>query len=238
MGQRDDARRNIEGSRERMSEIAEELSARATPSYVKRRAKQTLVRKGNQWRDQATGSPWTYSALGALLGGLAGRWLIQRREDRRTEERYGSFEPYEPAEEQSKLGGAVEDAKSAIGSAVEGTQETVSTAVHGAKDYAAQKLDRVREGLPVVRDRAESWTRELIAERPVVAALAAVGLGALASLLIPVSDIERKALGPAKGKVSQLAEELQQKVQEKVESGSQSQVGSEQEPVAPEPLIH
>lgn len=86
MGERDDARRSIAQSRERMSEIAEELSRRASPDYVRGRAKEVAVRKMSDVRQ----NPRALGVVGALLGGSIGAALGRRAQDRRWESEYRS----------------------------------------------------------------------------------------------------------------------------------------------------
>lgn len=89
MGERDDARREIDQARGRLSAIAVELSRRMTPRYAKDQVKErarTMARRrmadarerAYEVRDRATESSWFLPLVGAGLGALAGRMLLGR----------------------------------------------------------------------------------------------------------------------------------------------------------------
>lgn len=89
MGERTDARRSIEASRARMTEIAEELSWRSSPAYVKSRAREEAMRRATQAREQAVQNPGVLGAIGALAGGALGVMLARKGRQRHLQQRYG-----------------------------------------------------------------------------------------------------------------------------------------------------
>lgn len=95
MGERDDARRSIEDARERMSAIAEELARRASPGFMKDRAREVAVRKTSEVRDRAASSPGAWSILGGILGATAGAAMGRRARQRR--ELSAAGDRWEPA---------------------------------------------------------------------------------------------------------------------------------------------
>ncbi len=93
MGERDDARHEIEDARERLSLIAEELSRRASPNYIRERAKEATVSKVNEIKTRTTTSPLALAilggAVGAGLGAILARSQRQKHLDRRV---YGEWD--------------------------------------------------------------------------------------------------------------------------------------------------
>jgi hypothetical protein len=92
MGERDDARHQVEQRRERIAQLAGEVSRRLTPEYAKGRAREMAREKMGKVRDSAVHSSWLAPALGAGVGMLVGKALqsrAQSREDHRHEDYYG-----------------------------------------------------------------------------------------------------------------------------------------------------
>lgn len=75
MAETDEARSSIERSRERIGEIAEELTRRVSPDHLKRRAKEATVRKTQEWKERVVASPTALGLLGGLCGAIAGSLL-------------------------------------------------------------------------------------------------------------------------------------------------------------------
>ena len=68
MGERTDAKRSIESSARHMSEIAEELSRRASPRYIGEQAREKALNKTHEWKEEMTTSPTALSLIGGALG--------------------------------------------------------------------------------------------------------------------------------------------------------------------------
>jgi ElaB/YqjD/DUF883 family membrane-anchored ribosome-binding protein len=85
MGERTDAKRSIESSTRHMSEIAQELSRRASPQYIGEQAKEKALYKTQEWKEQMTSSPTALGLIGGALGAAIGRAIARNR---RTSTRY------------------------------------------------------------------------------------------------------------------------------------------------------
>lgn len=87
MGERDDAKHQVEQTRARMSEIAHEVSRRMTPDYAKEQAKERareMARHGaTQVKERAVESSWLLPLLGAGIGALVGRAVMTRAQEQR-----------------------------------------------------------------------------------------------------------------------------------------------------------
>lgn len=86
MGERHDAEREIAQARERLSELTEELSRRASGPYVKERAREfadeTIERakfkareRTYEMRDRFLESPWALGLIGGTIGAIAGKMI-------------------------------------------------------------------------------------------------------------------------------------------------------------------
>jgi hypothetical protein len=82
MGERDDARHQVEQKRERMSRIAHEVSRRMTPDYAKERAREMARDRMMRVRDRAVENSWFAPLLGAGIGALVAKALQSRTQDR------------------------------------------------------------------------------------------------------------------------------------------------------------
>jgi ElaB/YqjD/DUF883 family membrane-anchored ribosome-binding protein len=85
VGERDDTRREVEQKRERMSQIAHEVSRRMTPRYAKERAREMARERMGRARDRAVESSWFSPVLGAGVGALLAKALQSRAQERRWE---------------------------------------------------------------------------------------------------------------------------------------------------------
>src|SRR5690606_13903098 len=72
MGERDDAKHSIERSGARMSEIAQELARRASPSWVKEQVRERAVKRSSEMKERVSGSPVALGTFGGAAGLLAG----------------------------------------------------------------------------------------------------------------------------------------------------------------------
>ena len=93
MGERHDAEREIAQTRARLSGIAEELSRRATPDYVRERAREVADdmktraaakarERGMQMQERTMENPWVLATVGGALGLLAGKFIGNKAKDR------------------------------------------------------------------------------------------------------------------------------------------------------------
>jgi hypothetical protein len=100
MGEKHDAKRSIAQARSRMSVIAEELSRRATPEYVRERAHERVddfklrariraQERTAQMKDKILENPWALGLLGGAVGALAGKFIGDRARKRYEDREYG-----------------------------------------------------------------------------------------------------------------------------------------------------
>jgi ElaB/YqjD/DUF883 family membrane-anchored ribosome-binding protein len=308
MGERDDARRSIEDARERMSAIAEELARRASPGFVKDRAREVAVRKTTEYRDRAVSSPGTWSLLGGILGATTGAAVAKRvRQRREISAAGGRFEPavktyeygysspsgYNPetspygaapvsgvaeygvgvesggwseggswqerggepsrgeglrhragearerardkagelssrvsekaGEFRERASSKSEELKERASSKSEELRERASSKAEELKERASSKAEELkartreaRERMPEMRGRAVGAYRRQVNERPLGLAFAAIGLGFVAALLLPVTQRERQLAGPAKGKVRRRIESMEEQLESRI----------------------
>jgi hypothetical protein len=222
-----------------MTDIAHELSRRASPRYLGEQAKETA----REWRDQLTSSPLALAllggALGAAIGGTLGR---NRRRQRSTgvswrEVRYppgrlhyASASPsgtvvrsYGPSVPSGGVVGTNElDRDEDRGTAdalrekiSEGTQQLGDKISEGAqqlKDKAMGVVDDVRERIP-----SGDELRQTANENPALVALGGFALGAIAALLLPVSRKERDLLEPVKQRAGEAIGTLGEKLGDTVD---------------------
>jgi hypothetical protein len=242
MDERTDAKRTIESSTRHMTDIAQELSRRASPRYLGEQAKQTAR---NMTRD-LTSSPLALALLGGALGAAIGGTLARNRrrqfssrDDAWREVRYppgrlhyasagpsgtvvrsgnGSHGSYGPSV--SRTGEVDRDEERGPGDAVrekisEGAQQLKDTAADTAqqlKDKASSVVDEVRERIPSAAE-----LRHAADENPGLVALGGFALGAIAALLLPVSRKERDLLEPVKQRAGEAIGSLGEKLGDTVE---------------------
>lgn len=246
MDERTDAKHAIESSTRHMSDIARELSRRATPAYVSDRAKETALNKTVEWRDQILASPTALGIIGGTIGALIGRSLAKERStgtayayrSRVVDERGTPYVAY------ASDGGAPyiayrDDARTSYG----GDGRTNGGTVSGLSDAAANVGERAAETAGNVRDRASdalSNVREHLPstediartadENPMMVALGGLALGAVAALLLPVSRKERELLDPMKQRAGEAIGSLGDKLGESVQEAQQKIEGKPQQP--------
>jgi hypothetical protein len=247
------AEHEIARSRERIGELAEELSWRVSPTYVKGRAKEMAMYKTEQWKDQARQSPKTYGAAGAVLGWLLGGAIYKAAQRRKAQRRKYSSSEYSGSE-WSSVGIADEGVIGRPGIGVTSGVDVSSSSSETSKvdqlkgraselkARASEKVEhlkershgmfgRAKEKMPSrdqLKSQASSW-KYRAEEQPVALMIGAIVLGSLCAWLIPVSQRERQALQPAKQKMKETFDQVTEKVEQKVEgseSATESSMGS------------
>lgn len=232
MDERQDARAEIDDSRERMKDIAAELAQRAKPSHLKQQAKEAVVRTTVKMKDKAMGSPLALGIVGGLVTAGVAKMLLNKRhrysatgqydEDFRVEQ--ADAPAREPKHQAARAVGAIKhtakDLKDRAVAQFEGITEHIPSA-HDVKEKAGQLLDRANH---------------YAGEEPLVLALGAVAVGAGLGFLIPLTDRERHTLAPLReqvaGKIESMSTEVGDKVQSKVDELREKIVG---EPPPPDP---
>jgi ElaB/YqjD/DUF883 family membrane-anchored ribosome-binding protein len=86
MGDRDDARHQVEQTRARMTAVAHELSRRMSTDHAKERATEMARDTAIRARDRAVDNPWLMPLIGAGIGALVGRAFLSRAQDARERE--------------------------------------------------------------------------------------------------------------------------------------------------------
>jgi len=226
MGERDDARHSIESAREHMSEIAEELSQRATPSYLKERAREYVSDRGSKLYDKASASPMALATLGGIIGAFTGMLFARSRQRRQEWPEYGT--QYESRYRHERGNGHLKArAQEAAGGLREKKEELQDQAAE-LKDRAVEKTDELKAGLRDQADRLRyraGGVADAFYENPMIFALGAVACGAILASLIPLSEGEQRVMAPMKQKTMQqvksaAAEAISAGVKEKLETPS------------------
>ena len=221
MGERHDAGHSVAEARERVSAIAEELSRRANGAYVKARAKENLKErarikmrmKGYEARDRLLDNPLLLGLVSGAAAAIVGKALKASRERRWDSSEWshggrylhdeGWTGPESPliTDDASFRGEIHQGVRGAdLGGAEEtGTGYGFEDAPEGIKEKAAQIRDKASMKLSEVGDRARhAASRVRAEEHPEVWATGAVLAGAFFGSLMPLTDRERRMLGPAK----------------------------------------
>lgn len=226
MDERTDAKRSIESSTRHMTDIAHELSRRASPRYISERAKETALNKTNEWKEQVGTSPLALGIIGGTIGALLGRALAKERRMRT----YGSHEP-RPRSAFAGGGGVRYD------NVVEtrhvdydrdsggGVGEKIADTAHELKDKAGDMVASVRDRIPTVAEVGHKAD-----ENPMLVALGGLALGAVAALLLPVSRKERELLEPVKERAGAAIESLGDKIGDGVEQAREKIAGQQERP--------
>lgn len=237
-GERDDATRAIGRERERVKGIAQELARRASPGWIKTRAKEVAVEKTVAAKDRVVASPL---ALGLLAGGITcgvAMLMKRRRPERGYEERdylvasaeaYGDGGGYarrneldlEPGRAE-RLKTAAHDKLDAVNDALHDKVDAVKERAASMRDSAAAMADRAGEGVANLRDRlpsAEAMFDDVKAQasaHPAIVALCALLAGAAIGLLLPVSDRERRVLQPVHDRATSATRDLKDRLQDQI----------------------
>lgn len=223
MGERDDARHSIESARGHMSEIADELSQRARPSYMKERAREYVTDRGSKLYDRASSSPMVLATLGGLIGAFAGMLFGRSRQRSRVEEWPGYGTRYESRYryEQQGNGHLKERAREAAGGLREKKEEIQEKAAE-LKDRAVEKTDEFKEGLREKADRIRyraGGVADAFYENPMLFALGAVACGAIVASFIPLSESEQRVMAPMKQKTMEQVKSVAAQATEAISAG-------------------
>ena len=215
MGERDDAKGSIEESRDRMNAIVEELMRRATPGYLGDRLKEATVKKTMEIKEKAAASPIAMAILGGSIGAAAGVLFASRSGDREVEidvdvdvdeiEAYGDRRMSLDDGSGGGLKEKIADVKEAA----------VEKAAH-MKDRAVDTAHDVKEKVADAGYRAKNVVVRAWDEQPLLFAAGFAVAGALASLLMPVTEKERRMMEPARRKATEKIQEIGETLEEKL----------------------
>ncbi len=251
MDERTDAKRSIESSTKHLTEIAHELSRRASPRYLGDQAKETALNKSNEWKEQLSTSPLALGIIGGTIGALIGRALGKERL-MHASIRSSSSPTYRTAmaDERGVRYGAVVDTRgvqygsgseaswgngsSASGSS--GIGDKIVETAHDLRDKAGEMASSVRDRtgdlVGSVRDQIPSAAEigQKADENPMLVALGGLALGAIAAFLLPVSRQERQLLEPVKQRAGEAIESLGDKLGEGMQQAREKIAGPQDQP--------
>lgn len=245
MGERDDAKREIDQARQCMSEVVEELARRSSSQYVMRQTKEAAVRKTSEWSGRAKQSPMALGLLGGTIGASIGAalasWSARRQESQA--EFYPGYAGYEREYVAStEEPGVSESGQSRSEALKERAAHGKETLKHKAQEAIGTARGRASEALGSARGKASDlrartpsrdqlqgsatgFYHRAIDDQPLLLGVGTVLLGMIAGYLIPESQRERQAMAPVKEKVR---EQVRQ-AQDRVEQAAQSSLSSEEE---------
>lgn len=137
-----------------------------------------------------------------------------------------------------KASGKLDSAKASVGEKVSDVKEMASEKFDHAKASVTEKLSHARERVSDVKHRAsdrsgelanpqrmrqaKDWSVHSAEEHPLAFAVAAFGLGMLASSFLPVTQKERQLIEPAKERARHQMHELQGKMERKISGVAQA----------------
>jgi hypothetical protein len=201
----DEAAREIDATRRRMSEKADRLQDRLQPKAllrpVTRRLQETLGEGGEKILDAFRENP-----LPLALAGLGIGWMMLRDVRGERGRRPGTEEARETAAE---VAGAV--------------REKAAGAVQAVREKAAAMPRKVRENVR----KASDWFEATRDENPMLLAAGALAVGIVAGLSLPVSAKEEEIGAKA-------AEKILEKGAEALEKGETAPAAVPAVPAAPE----
>jgi hypothetical protein len=233
MGERDDARHQVEQKRERIDRLAHEVSRRMTPGYAKERAREMARDRMYRARDRAVESSWLAPLLGAGVGALVAKALQSRAQERgwdrgrsghsgydpyRGNGRYGREADYDAYGSETALRPQAELGEEASGDgAGSRLSEKASEVKDRARSTAEQVKGRVQEATASVRERLpdRERIRESAREDTGLWAVGALALGALFGFALPETRRERELLEPARRRARELGSQAKDMALEK-----------------------
>jgi len=260
MGERDDAKREIDEARERMSEVADELSRRTSGSYVAQRTREAAVDKTSEWAGKARRSPATLGLIGGTVGALVGtalgkaslrrRSAIEARREvdvSRSDVTLGEQDRGRMSEAKDRLEEAKESAQGRYAEAKEGlkdrlagmkesaaeTSDSLKARTSAALDTAKARGETIQQRLPSrgeVSSKVSSRYHQAVVSDPLLLGIGGLFLGMIAGFLIPESSRERQRMAPLKDKARGQIQETTQKIESKLD---QLMGGEAEESVAP-----
>jgi uncharacterized protein YjbJ (UPF0337 family) len=228
-----------------MTDIAEELSRRASPRYIGQQVRETALNKTQEWKEDLISSPTALGLIGGVLGAAIGRALARSRRDSRmfrrdyryrTDWRYGVADgDYGYTRYSGYPGETAYRGDLRYGEPDRGVGEKISETKEDLKDRAGDMVDRAKDMASGLRDRIPSAAElsEKAEENPIALALGGLALGAVAALLLPVTRKERDVLQPVKERAGEAIGALGNRLGESAQQVREKIAGSEQQPQAP-----
>lgn len=243
----DQIERDIERTRERMSDNIDALGEKLSPENLKRQAQDVVAEKAQEVvanveeRARQTGDrlvefirdnplPVAAVSIGAL-------WLFtQRNRSEISGDRMARFAYTGP--ERRSLGGGktlgrlverVADARDNISEATSGLGDRAGELVEQAQrragelgDGAKDRLHNLTAGTREQTQRARGSLDRMMNDNPLVVAAGAMILGAALGMLLPETEPERRMMGPARDTVVDRAQDIAEGVKDAaIEAGAQ-----------------
>jgi len=120
------------------------------------------------------------------------------------------------------VGTTVSGAASTVGDTVSGAADTVGQTVSGAATTVADTAQQVPQQVGQVAQRAGSEFERMLNENPLAIGAVALAAGAVAGLVLPSTQVERRYVGEARDKVVEQAESAAHQALDKVEEQAQN----------------
>ncbi len=250
-GRAPEIEREIEATRERMSQNIDELGERFSPDNLKRQAKDAITGKaqdiansvGDQAKAQGSRMLWFIQENTSLVAamGLGAVWLIQQRNRSDVSgDRMARFAYTGPERRRDGFGGKIADGASVIRERVGSTASGVADRARDLGDEAGELAERTRERVGQFGDelrtgaqdlgvrasdqarRARGGLEQLVEENPLAVAAGVAVLGLAFGLLVPETARERQLMGPVRDDLLHRAQDTARRVKDvAVEAGQE-----------------
>ena len=222
--------REIEETRNRMSQNIDELGDRLNPQNLKQEAKSAIKnaasdavsnvgdqarRTGSRLVDVIRENPLPVIAVGAGV-----TWLLtQRSSSDVSGDRMARYAYTGPERRQGE--GKLSRIKEKVGGAVSGVKEKVSETASGISEHAGELASGTGERVGELRGRARFQTRRVktnlehaAEENPLMVAIGATIVGLALGLLLPGTERENELMGPARDQLVDRAERTAERVKD------------------------
>jgi ElaB/YqjD/DUF883 family membrane-anchored ribosome-binding protein len=222
--------REIEETRNRMSQNIDELGDRLNPQNLKQEAKSAIKnaasdavsnvgdqarRTGSRLVDVIRENPLPVIAVGAGV-----TWLLtQRSSSDISGDRMARYAYTGPERRQGE--GKLSRIKEKVGGAVSGVKEKVSETASGISEHAGELASGTGERVGELRGRARFQTRRVktnlehaAEENPLMVAIGATIVGLALGLLLPGTERENELMGPARDQLVDRAERTAERVKD------------------------
>lgn len=222
--------REIEETRNRMSQNIDELGDRLNPQNLKQEAKSAIKnaasdavsnvgdqarRTGSRLVDVIRENPLPVIAVGAGV-----TWLLtQRSSSDVSGDRMARYAYTGPERRQGE--GKLSRIKEKIGDAVSGVKEKVSETASGISEHAGELASGTGERVGELRGRARFQTRRVktnlehaAEENPLMVAIGATIVGLALGLLLPGTERENELMGTARDQLVDRAERTAERVKD------------------------
>jgi ElaB/YqjD/DUF883 family membrane-anchored ribosome-binding protein len=229
--------REIEATRERVSQNIDELGERLSPDNLKRQAKDAITGKARDIaynageRTKETGFRvmdfiQENTSLVAAMG-LGAVWLIQQRNKSEIDgDRMARFAYTGPERRSEGVMGRLADRASSVRDSVrEGVSTTAGNVGQRAGEIGGEVRERARDIGSRAKDqgrRARGGLERLVEDSPLAVAAGVAALGMAFGLLVPETEREQRLMGPARDDLVQRAQGTVRRVKDAaVEAGQE-----------------